>query len=33
MYFFLLDSGLYVYERLNNIYFINNVDNIEYVCS
>ena len=31
--FFLLDSGLYAYECLNNIYFINNVDNIEYVCS
>ena len=31
--FILLDSGLYVYECLNNIYFINNVDNIEYVCS
>lgn len=31
--FILLDSGLYAYECLNNIYFINNVDNIEYVCS
>ena len=31
--FILLDSGLYMYECLNNIYFINNVDNIEYVCS